>query len=223
LTWQVDHLVVAAGTLADGVAWCEATLGITPGPGGEHALMGTHNRLFCVASTRFERVYFEIIAINPDSPVPGRRRWFDMDDAALQAALRDGPRLIHWVARCTHIGSAVAALQGQGIDAGEVLQAERQTPRGVLRWQVAVRRDGRRLFGGALPTLIEWGDAHPVDGMPASGVTLESVVLVGLPEAVASMLPAAIEMGDVTAPPICATLNVSHGKVVTLSSWPSER
>ena len=41
----VDHLVVAAATLADGVAWCERTLGVTPGPGGRHPLFGTHNRL----------------------------------------------------------------------------------------------------------------------------------------------------------------------------------
>ena len=38
---QIDHLVVAARTLVEGVAWCEATLGVVPGPGGEHALFGT--------------------------------------------------------------------------------------------------------------------------------------------------------------------------------------
>ena len=41
----LDHLVVLAPSLASGVAWAEATLGVTPGPGGEHSLMGTHNRL----------------------------------------------------------------------------------------------------------------------------------------------------------------------------------
>ena len=46
MTAQIDHLVIAANTLEEGVAWCERTLGITPGPGGEHPLMGTHNRFF---------------------------------------------------------------------------------------------------------------------------------------------------------------------------------
>ena len=46
MTAQVDHLVIAASTLNEGVAWCEKTLGITPGAGGEHPLFGTHNRLF---------------------------------------------------------------------------------------------------------------------------------------------------------------------------------
>ena len=47
---QIDHLVVAAATLEQGVQWCEATLGITPAAGGEHEKYGTHNRLFKIAS-----------------------------------------------------------------------------------------------------------------------------------------------------------------------------
>jgi hypothetical protein len=65
---HVDHLVVAARSLQEGVAWCEATLGITPGAGGEHPLFGTHNRLFRIATVNFPRVYFEIIAINSEAP-----------------------------------------------------------------------------------------------------------------------------------------------------------
>ena len=59
----VDHLVVAAASLEDGVRWCEATLGVTPGPGGRHPLMGTHNRLFAIGSDTFPQVFFEIIAV----------------------------------------------------------------------------------------------------------------------------------------------------------------
>ena len=54
-----------AASLAEGVAWCEATLGVTPGPGGEHPLMGTHNRLLRIATADFPHAYLEIIAINP--------------------------------------------------------------------------------------------------------------------------------------------------------------
>jgi hypothetical protein len=67
----VDHLVVAAATLEQGVAWCEATLGVTPGPGGRHALMGTHNRLLNLGSAAFPHSYLEIIAIDPEAPAPG--------------------------------------------------------------------------------------------------------------------------------------------------------
>jgi hypothetical protein len=64
-----------------------------------------------------------------------------------------------------------------------VLAAERATPEGPLRWQIAVRDDGARLARGALPTLIEWGDRHPADTLPASGVILERLELAGVPPA----------------------------------------
>ncbi|MCZ8253960.1 MAG: VOC family protein [Hylemonella sp.] len=169
----LDHLVVVAATLDEGVAWCEATLGITPGPGGQHALMGTHNRLFSIATPDFPLAYFEIIAIDPAAPAPTRRRWFDMDDAALQQRVRrKGPQLVHWVARVDNAPAAVASLQAQGLDRGEVLAASRPTPQGLLQWQITVRPDGQRLFDGLLPTLIQWGTAHPAAAMPASGITL---------------------------------------------------
>ena len=85
---EVDHLVVLATTLNEGVAWCEATLGLTPGPGGQHALMGTHNRLFSIASAGYPAAYFEIIAIDPGATPPARRRWFDMDDVALRERIQ---------------------------------------------------------------------------------------------------------------------------------------
>lgn len=178
---MLDHLVLAARTLDEGVDWCERTLGIVPGPGGRHPLMGTHNRVFAIGSAAYPRAYFEIIAIDPEAPSPGRTRWFDLDNPRLQAALADGPQLVHWVARCTDLEAALAALAQHGIAGGRVLQAARTTPQGELRWRIAVRDDGARLFGGALPLPIEWGALHPADALPASGVTLESVTL-GNPE-----------------------------------------
>lgn len=177
-TAELDHLVVLAATLAEGVAWCEATLGIPPGPGGQHALMGTHNRLFSIASASYPQAYFEIIAIDPAAPPPARRRWFDMDDAALRERVRQqGPQLAHLVARVPDAPAAVAALRAQGIERGDVLQASRPTAQGLLQWQITVREDGQRLFDGSLPTLIQWGAVHPTDAMPASGITLEQLAV----------------------------------------------
>ncbi len=196
---QIDHLVVMAHTLEEGVAWCEATLGITPGPGGKHALMGTHNRLFRIASPEFPNVYFEIIAIDseaanatntvtewqyaikkaPQDPFAWHRtRWFDMDDPALRERVKiQGPQLIHWVAAVPDVNASLQALHALGIDRGPALQASRQTPTGLLEWQITVREDGQRLFDGCLPTLIQWGDHHPTHTMPQSGITLQNLVL----------------------------------------------
>ena len=181
MTARIDHLVIAARTLDEGVAWCEATLGLTPGPGGTHPLMGTHNRLLAIATDAAPRAYLEIIAIDPaqqPTRAAGLRRWFDLDDAALQAELaQHGPRLIHFVARVPDAATALRALAAgpAPIDRGPLVEASRDTAAGRLDWKISVRDDGQRLLYGALPTVIEWGPVHPTDTMPASGVTLTAL------------------------------------------------
>ena len=101
-----------------------------------------------------------------------------MDDAALREQVRaHGPRLIHWVARVPDLQEAAARLAMLEIDRGELLHASRDTPAGLLQWQITVRPDGRRLFDGCLPTLIQWGDTHPTQAMADQGVALESLAL----------------------------------------------
>lgn len=178
---QLDHLVIAAHTLEEGVAWCEATLGVTPGPGGAHALFGTHNRLLRLSSSEHPRAYLEIIAIDA-AATPLRqaplRRWFDLDDPALRQQLRhEGPQPIHWVASVPDIDAACAQLRALGIHRGPVIDASRPTPQGLLRWRISVRDDGQRLFHGALPTLIQWGDTHPTDGMAPAALSLQALRL----------------------------------------------
>lgn len=173
----VDHVVVAADSLAQGAEWCEQVLGITPGPGGEHPLMGTHNRLLNISGEAFPRTFFEIIAVNPAAPPPAHARWFDLDTPALQALVREEPRLVHFVAHSPQAERAHRALAALGIDRGPLLRASRETPRGLLEWRISVRADGQRLFYGGLPTLMQWDGIHPVDSMPASAVVLESLTM----------------------------------------------
>ena len=185
---QIDHLVVMAASLDEGVQWCEHTLGITPGPGGEHEKYGTHNRLFKIASPEFPLAYFEIIAINPLAVIPKRAqvpRWFDMDDAALQKAVAQGPRLVHFVSSTEDVKAARHVLRTQGIERGQVVHASRKSSKGTLNWQITVREDGERLFNGCMPTLIQWGKPeatdplrlHPRNSLPRSGVTLQSLTV----------------------------------------------
>src|SRR5204863_3079720 len=126
-------LVVAARTLDDGVAWCEASFGAVPGPGGKHPLMGTHNRLLSISSPACPRAYLEIIAIDAGAAPTGRPRWFDLDTAAMQAACASGPQLVHWVLRCDDIESRCVRWRVGGLERGEVIGAERETPQGLLR------------------------------------------------------------------------------------------
>ena len=228
----VDHLVVLAADLASGVAWCQRTLGITPTAGGEHPLMGTHNRIFNISSPAHPRAYLEVIAINSGATSArpaGARRWFDMDDAALQQQVaQHGPQLIHWVASVPDVAERCAALSGLDIDRGPVLAASRPTPNGLLQWQITVRDDGLRLMDGCLPTLIQWGAVHPCSSLPASGVQLQqltlqhpqSATLQAACEAIGVASHIAITAGD--APQLAAQLATPQGPV-TLSSLPRQK
>lgn len=211
MSWVLDHLVVAARSLDDGLAWCEATFGFVPQAGGRHPLMGTHNRIFAIGSARFPRSYLEIIAIDAQAPSPGRTRWYDLDDPALQATLAGGPALVHWVAACTGLGTELDVLRRAGIERGEAIAVERPTPTGLLRWHIAVRPDGQRLGAGALPTLIEWGDVHPADTLAPCGAVLDGLTLRGLPAAVRERLPAGVAVADDAGAPLTAHLTTARG------------
>ena len=103
-TAVLDHLVVAGTTLAQAIEYVADMTGVAARTGGQHTTMGTHNALVKLG----ERLYLELIAIDPSLPKPARPRWFDMDDAKLALSLGEKPRLIHWVARTTELAALVA-------------------------------------------------------------------------------------------------------------------
>ena len=229
---QIDHLVVAAHTLQQGVEWCEATRGITPAAGGEHEKYGTHNRLFKIATPGFPVAYLEIIAINPDAVIdkkPPPTRWFDLDNQQLQTELATAPRIIHFVVNTSNIQDARHAWKAQGIDRGPIIHASRKTPKGLLQWQITVRLDGDRLFNGTLPTLIQWGkpeaaepmQLHPRNHLPRSGVSLKSLAVSHPSASKIKLAYDAISLGqiEISEGPanIVATLQTPKG-LVTLES-----
>jgi hypothetical protein len=188
----VDHLVVGASTLEEGVRWCADILGVTPGPGGKHPLMSTHNRLFGTSSDEFPNTFFEIIAIDPDAPPPGRARWFGLDTVDLAR----GPRLVTFVARTTALDASLATLRDAGVDGGRALAASRDTPSGLLRW---------------------WGEQrHPAASMPASGVVLRSLVLRGVPRGALDIVH--VRIADTSGPALEAQFDTPRGTITLTSS-----
>lgn len=153
-----------------------------------------------------------------------------MDDAALQQQVAThGPRLIHWVASVPDVQDRCAALAAQGLDRGSVITASRPTALGLLQWQITVRDDGLRLMDGCLPTLIQWGDAHPCDSLPASGVQLQSLVLQH-PQAAtlraacdAIGVAGCVEVAAGGAPHLAAQLSTPRGPVALSSLFTETR
>lgn len=158
---SLDHLVVVAPSLNEGVTAVSAMLGVELQQGGEHSRMGTHNALLRIGAAS----YLEVIARNPSAPDPGRPRWFELDRA-------DGSvRLATWVARTTETRVAAAA---SPVDLGSV---ESMT-RGDLEWRITVPSQGRLLEGGVVPMLIEWtSGSHPSGRLPDLGVRLDRLEL----------------------------------------------
>ena len=157
----IDHLVIAAPSLALGAKMLHEALGIWPQPGGEHERMGTHNLLLRLG----EKTYLEIIAINSEAEKPNRPRWFRLDEMNSESA----PRLATWVARCDDIR---AAHQGCNGIHGEITSMRR----GDLNWLITIADDGAMPFDGIVPTLIEWqSPQHPASRLEDRGCTLLSL------------------------------------------------
>lgn len=151
----LDHIALAAETLQAGVDRAEAALGVRLAGGGQHALMGTHNRLLGLGD-----LYFEVIAIDPMAAKPAFPRWFDLD------RFTGPPRLSNWICRCADLDMALAASPpGTGLPVS--------VARGDLRWRMGVPADGTLPFDNRFPALIEWqGPAHPVQRLADSGLRL---------------------------------------------------
>jgi hypothetical protein len=147
--------VVAAASLEQGEDHLESLLGVRPRRGGKHVAMGTHNSVLRLG----DRVYLELIAIDPDGIKPDRPRWFDLDRPSMRASLAQTPRLIHWIARGTDIK---AASERSPSDYGLVYPMKRA----AYSWRMTIPDDGHLPGDGLIPTLIEWADTnHPADAL----------------------------------------------------------
>ena len=152
----LDHLVIGCADLARGAAWLERFFGVTLGPVGEHALMGTHNRLLSLGP----ECYLELIAVNPAAPAPSSPRWFGLDTLDVQERIAQRPRLIGWVARTNDI---------TGLDSkiGSALGTVQTMSRGDFRWRITMPNDGHPIEGGLVPHMIQWdGPTHPCERLP---------------------------------------------------------
>lgn len=221
---EVDHLVVAAASLAQADAWAQATLGLDLVAGGRHAAMGTHNRLLQLSDATWPRCYLELIAVDPAAQPPARPRWFGLDEPALQVRLAaSGPELVAFVARSGMLDMHRWGLIHSQLQPGQPLTLSRPAAAGELKWQIVVPDDGRPLRGGAVPHLIQWQGPHPADSLPPSACRLQALTLHGLPARAVQVLRlrgvqqrAAVD--GTRAPALSATLQTPKGAVVLESA-----
>ncbi len=161
---QLDHVVMAARNIDEGVEYLRELTGLEIPPGGFHPMMGTHNHLMQIGRGAF----FEIIAIDPAAPAPQRPRWYGLDDNSLQQTLSP-PRLITWVVNTGNLDTLVsrsAYQTGPGI----------MVTRGNLNWRLTVAEDGGMPNGGLLPSIIQWLEpGNPCPAMPDLGCKIQKL------------------------------------------------
>jgi len=162
---NLDHIVIGAASLEQGVAYVKERLGVEIPKGGEHPAMGTHNHLMQLGGG----VFLEVIAINPMAPAPSRPRWYGLDDPYVRCRLKREPQLLTWVVNVADIVSVQAQAQ---FSFGEAIPVSR----GDLNWLFGIPDDGRLLAGGLLPYLIQWQtEVHPVGRMRDMGCRLRGL------------------------------------------------
>lgn len=155
---HLDHLAITAPCLEAGVEFVRRSLGVSPQVGGAHPRMGTHNHLLKLG----ERLYLEVIAVDPQAPRPNRPRWFRLDAPDPAQPIR----LAAWIARTDDIQAAAGA---SPVPLGRV----EAMSRGPLSWLITIPADGSLPLDGLAPTLIQWSaGGHPADMLKDSGCSL---------------------------------------------------
>jgi hypothetical protein len=163
----VDHLLLGARDLDEGIAWLERKTGVKASFGGVHPGMGTRNALASLGG----RQYIEIIAPDPTQTVFN----FQIDVRTLLE-----PRLITWAAATGDVDGVAAAARTAGFGVFGPRDGSRQRPDGsMLRWR-SVGIDARLAHEGVdpVPFFIQWASdsRHPSADAP-SGLRLTALEL----------------------------------------------
>ncbi|MEM7564331.1 MAG: VOC family protein [Pseudomonadota bacterium] len=213
---KLDHIVIAANSLEQGVEYIREMLEITIPKGGFHQTMGTHNHLMQLGN----EAYLELIAIDPEADLPTHPRWFSLDQFRMRETLKKEPQLITWVMNCPDIKQLCQSID---FEIGNPTALNRDD----LSWEIALPHDGRLLGDGLLPYCIQWHSSpHPSHNMSDQGCQLISLNLhhnrsqwlqQKLDVMGATKLVHIETLSEDEAPYLSATIKTPQGKTITLT------
>ncbi len=153
----VDHLLLGASDLDQGIAYVEQRTGVKAQVGGSHPGVGTRNALLSLG----DHQYLEIIAPDPSQPTFN----FQIDLRRLTT-----PKLVTWAASTQELDGVVSRARAAELDVFGPRDGSRVRPDGVtLSWRTAGIRAG---FGqgdvDVMPFFIQWtaGSVHPSEDAP---------------------------------------------------------
>jgi len=204
----LDHLILGAASLAEGLAYVRETFDVDARIGGRHPGAGTENAVIALGG----RTYLEVLA-----PVPGEELAPGLE--ALLALAR--PVLWGWALGTDDAGALAARADALGIVRTPVADGDRRRPDGTfVRWRnLAVQL----ALGEAAPFFIEWSPdcAHPSEDAPAAGVVRALTVHHPDPDAARAALSRLgfdVDVARADAPALSAEIETNAGVRVQLRS-----
>jgi len=164
----LDHITVIAPTLDEGVAHVRDCLNLDVPFGTRHTYMGTHNHRLQLGN----RVYLEIVALDPDGITPRRSRWFGLDDQRkVRSDWEDGRRLRGWVASTTDLDAVLSTRM-------DIFGEEVSLPMDRPEFGFSIPKDGTLPLDGAAPSWIDHRDEPTsMDDIPDLGARLNTFSL----------------------------------------------
>ena len=152
---KLDHIVFGSFTLDEGTEFVENILKAKLSDIGYHKDMGTHNRVIRIS----ERVYLEVIAIDPKTTKLKNRKWFNLDNSKLQSKLKNSPQIIGYV------------IENNNLNITKYYDPFFESSRDIYKWQFAMPTLNNNILdseineAGIIPSLISWKSEKPIHKM----------------------------------------------------------
>ena len=162
---SLDHIVFGSFTLDEGTKFVENILQAKLSEIGYHKDIGTHNRVIRIS----EKVYLEVIAIDPKTSKLNNRKWFNLDNSKLQSKLKKSPQVIGYV------------IENDNMNITKYYDPFFESSRDIYKWQFAMPTfknnilDSEIIEAGMIPSLISWKSDKPVYQMKKNQFELISL------------------------------------------------
>ena len=162
---SLDHIVFGSFTLDEGTKFVENILQAKLSEIGYHKDIGTHNRVIRIS----EKVYLEVIAIDPKTSKLNNRKWFNLDNSKLQSKLKKSPQVIGYV------------IENDNMNITKYYDPFFESSRDIYKWQFAMPTFNNNILNseiveaGMIPSLISWKSDKPVYQMKKNQFELISL------------------------------------------------
>ena len=162
---KLDHIVLGSFTLEEGTEFLENILQAKLSDIGYHKDMGTHNRVIRIS----EKVYIEVVAIDPKRKNLNNRKWFNLHNSNLQSKLKISPQIIGYV------------IENKDRNINKYYDPFFEASRDSYKWQFAMPTfknnilDSEIIEAGIIPSLISWKSDKPVYQMKKNQFELISL------------------------------------------------